>query len=218
MVEALDLGANDYVTKPVDYAVALARIRTQLTARRADPLTGLPNRVLFMDRLDAVLTRQPRRRQPRLRRASSSTSIASRSSTTASGTSPAMSCSSSSPAACSTRCGRPTPWRGSAATARSRGSAATSSPSSSTACRRPRKRRRSPSGWSAVAASPFDAAGPRGRDLGQHRHRDERRPLSRGRRTCCATPTRRCIAPRSSARRAARSSTPRCWPRPRSGC
>ena len=48
-VEGLDLGANDYVTKPVDYAVALARIRTQLTARRSDPLTGLPNRVLFMD-------------------------------------------------------------------------------------------------------------------------------------------------------------------------
>lgn len=57
MVEALDLGANDYVTKPVDYAVALARIRTQLTARRSDPLTGLPNRVLFMDRLTAVLQR-----------------------------------------------------------------------------------------------------------------------------------------------------------------
>ena len=36
------------------FPVALARIRTQLTARRDDPLTGLPNRVLFMDRLDAV--------------------------------------------------------------------------------------------------------------------------------------------------------------------
>src|SRR5438552_7711031 len=52
VVEALDAGANDYVTKPVDFAVAQARIRTQLTARRADPLTGLPNRVLFMDRLN----------------------------------------------------------------------------------------------------------------------------------------------------------------------
>ena len=40
IVEALDAGANDYVTKPVDFAVAQARIRTQLTARRADPLTG----------------------------------------------------------------------------------------------------------------------------------------------------------------------------------
>jgi diguanylate cyclase (GGDEF)-like protein len=57
VVEALDAGANDYVTKPVDFAVAQARIRTQLTARRADSLTGLPNRVLFMDRLSQQLAR-----------------------------------------------------------------------------------------------------------------------------------------------------------------
>jgi diguanylate cyclase (GGDEF)-like protein len=57
VVEALELGANDYVTKPIDFSVALARIRTQLTARRADPLTGLPNRLLFMDRLDQVMQR-----------------------------------------------------------------------------------------------------------------------------------------------------------------
>jgi diguanylate cyclase (GGDEF)-like protein len=57
VIEALDLGANDYVTKPIDYAVALARIRAQVTARRADPLTGLPNRVLFMERLNRVLLR-----------------------------------------------------------------------------------------------------------------------------------------------------------------
>ena len=57
VVEALDAGANDYVTKPVDFAVAQARIRTQLTARRADPLTGLPNRVLFMDRLSQQISR-----------------------------------------------------------------------------------------------------------------------------------------------------------------
>jgi sigma-B regulation protein RsbU (phosphoserine phosphatase) len=35
MVEALELGANDYVTKPLDVPVALARIRTQLALRRA---------------------------------------------------------------------------------------------------------------------------------------------------------------------------------------
>ena len=35
MVEALELGANDYVTKPVDFPVVLARIRTQLALRRA---------------------------------------------------------------------------------------------------------------------------------------------------------------------------------------
>ena len=57
VVEALDAGANDYITKPVDFAVAQARIRTQLTARRADPLTGLPNRLLFMDRVNELLAR-----------------------------------------------------------------------------------------------------------------------------------------------------------------
>jgi diguanylate cyclase (GGDEF)-like protein len=57
IVEALDAGANDYVTKPVDFAVAQARIRTHLTARRADPLTGLPNRLLFMDRLNELIGR-----------------------------------------------------------------------------------------------------------------------------------------------------------------
>jgi diguanylate cyclase (GGDEF)-like protein len=57
VVEALELGANDYVTKPIDFSVALARIRTQLTARRADPLTGLPNRLLFIDRLEQLMQR-----------------------------------------------------------------------------------------------------------------------------------------------------------------
>ena len=57
VVEALDAGANDYVTKPVDFAVAQARIRTHLSARRADPLTGLPNRLLFMDRLNELIGR-----------------------------------------------------------------------------------------------------------------------------------------------------------------
>ncbi len=34
VVEALRLGANDYVTKPVDFPILLARVRTQLDARR----------------------------------------------------------------------------------------------------------------------------------------------------------------------------------------
>jgi class 3 adenylate cyclase len=34
VVEALRLGANDYVTKPLDFAVVLARIETQLSLRR----------------------------------------------------------------------------------------------------------------------------------------------------------------------------------------
>jgi diguanylate cyclase (GGDEF)-like protein len=57
VVDALDLGANDYVTKPIDFPVVLARIRTQVTARRADPLTGLANRLLFMDRLERAISR-----------------------------------------------------------------------------------------------------------------------------------------------------------------
>ncbi len=57
VVQALDLGANDYITKPVDFAVALARIRAQVSARRADPLTGLPNRLQFMDRLERRLAK-----------------------------------------------------------------------------------------------------------------------------------------------------------------
>lgn len=36
IVEALALGANDYVTKPVDFAVALARANTQIGRRRAE--------------------------------------------------------------------------------------------------------------------------------------------------------------------------------------
>jgi diguanylate cyclase (GGDEF)-like protein/PAS domain S-box-containing protein len=35
VVKALDLGANDYVTKPIDFAVALARIGTQLSHKHA---------------------------------------------------------------------------------------------------------------------------------------------------------------------------------------
>jgi len=35
IVDALELGANDYVTKPVDFAVALARVNTQISRKRA---------------------------------------------------------------------------------------------------------------------------------------------------------------------------------------
>src|SRR5579872_6460473 len=35
IVKALDLGANDYVTKPIDFAVTLARIGTQLSHKKA---------------------------------------------------------------------------------------------------------------------------------------------------------------------------------------
>ena len=36
VVEALNSGANDYVTKPVDMPVALARIQAQLARKRAE--------------------------------------------------------------------------------------------------------------------------------------------------------------------------------------
>ncbi|MFT5433348.1 MAG: diguanylate cyclase (GGDEF)-like protein/PAS domain S-box-containing protein, partial [Myxococcota bacterium] len=36
MVSALSMGANDYLTKPIDYPVALARIKTQLDRKRAE--------------------------------------------------------------------------------------------------------------------------------------------------------------------------------------
>ena len=36
VVQALELGANDYVTKPVDFAVALARANTQIGRKRAE--------------------------------------------------------------------------------------------------------------------------------------------------------------------------------------
>jgi diguanylate cyclase (GGDEF)-like protein/PAS domain S-box-containing protein len=36
IVRALEIGANDYLTKPVDFPVALARIRTQLSYKRAE--------------------------------------------------------------------------------------------------------------------------------------------------------------------------------------
>ena len=36
IVLALDAGANDYVAKPVDFAVALARVRVQVERKRAN--------------------------------------------------------------------------------------------------------------------------------------------------------------------------------------
>ena len=44
VVEALELGASDYVTKPLDFAVVLARVRTQLALKRAvDQIQELEN-------------------------------------------------------------------------------------------------------------------------------------------------------------------------------
>jgi diguanylate cyclase (GGDEF)-like protein len=56
VVAALNGGANDYVTKPVDFPIACARIESQLARRRAevtreqsDEVTGLPNRLAALE-------------------------------------------------------------------------------------------------------------------------------------------------------------------------
>jgi signal transduction histidine kinase len=46
IVEALTAGANDYITKPVDFAVALARVKTQVGRRRAEEHVRLANEAL----------------------------------------------------------------------------------------------------------------------------------------------------------------------------
>jgi diguanylate cyclase (GGDEF)-like protein len=64
VVEALDQGANDYVVKPADIAVVLARVKSHLersraerTAKHIDFLTGLGNRDGLLARLEAALRR-----------------------------------------------------------------------------------------------------------------------------------------------------------------
>jgi diguanylate cyclase (GGDEF)-like protein len=46
IVAALEQGANDYVTKPVDFAVALARVNTQISRRRAEQQVVVANEEL----------------------------------------------------------------------------------------------------------------------------------------------------------------------------
>ncbi|MEM9806503.1 MAG: response regulator, partial [Cyanobacteria bacterium P01_D01_bin.56] len=42
MVKAFELGANDYITKPIDFAVTLARVETQLSIVKATKTTSTP--------------------------------------------------------------------------------------------------------------------------------------------------------------------------------
>jgi diguanylate cyclase (GGDEF)-like protein len=62
IVEALELGANDYITKPLDFPVALARIRTQLLLRRVVVALEEANRKLerlsFLDGLTNIANRR----------------------------------------------------------------------------------------------------------------------------------------------------------------
>ncbi len=81
VVSALQVGANDYITKPVDFPVAMARITTQLTLRRVtreleeanrrlyrysyvDGLTGIANRRHFDEFLAREWRELARRRAP----------------------------------------------------------------------------------------------------------------------------------------------------------
>ncbi len=66
---AFGAGATDYIPKPLNFAVLRKRVARLLAASRAeervrrlafhDPLTGLPNRMLFRERLLALLARGP---------------------------------------------------------------------------------------------------------------------------------------------------------------
>ena len=115
------VGADGRVERMVGTAqdVTEQRAAEQLLEHQAlhDPLTGLPNRALFLDRLQHALARATRAGlQPR--RLLLSTSTTSRTSTTASATTPATSCWSRCRRGCA---------RGCAPATRSRASAATSS-------------------------------------------------------------------------------------------
>jgi len=67
---AFEVGACDYITKPFNYSVLRHRISRMLYAADADrkirhmayhdALTGLPNRMLFMDRIDQAISRAQR--------------------------------------------------------------------------------------------------------------------------------------------------------------
>ena len=102
IVDAMELGANDYVAKPIDFAVVLARLNAQVERKRAsealaatnaallqsneqlrneianrrrseaqtqylayhDALTGLGNRLLFLEELDLALRESRSSQQP----------------------------------------------------------------------------------------------------------------------------------------------------------
>jgi signal transduction histidine kinase len=58
IVQALGTGANDYITKPVDFAVALARVQTQVGRKRAEEKVLAANEALSRanERLEQLVT------------------------------------------------------------------------------------------------------------------------------------------------------------------
>jgi two-component system cell cycle response regulator len=81
VLRGLDLGVNDYLTRPVDRNELLARVRTQIRQKRyaeslrhkvqqsielalVDPLTGLNNRRFLENHLATMLDQAQRRRAP----------------------------------------------------------------------------------------------------------------------------------------------------------
>jgi diguanylate cyclase (GGDEF)-like protein len=64
IVDALELGANDYVTKPVDFAVAFARVNTQISRKRAEQQVLFANEALR--RANEELERRVEERTSRL--------------------------------------------------------------------------------------------------------------------------------------------------------
>ena len=65
VVEALKLGANDYVTKPLDFPVVLARVETQLSLKRANDAVVSLNSQLesVQERLNSILSSSPQAMQ-----------------------------------------------------------------------------------------------------------------------------------------------------------